>query len=91
MERSTADTKKEVLSSHFVESSRPSLTTVRLRGRSASIEMSSSASKFHDTVSSARCDTRVEVQPPNSPLQFLPVAITVGVGYKPRSKKYISN
>ena len=28
MERSTADTKKEVLSSHFVESSRPSVTTV---------------------------------------------------------------
>ena len=30
MERSTADTKKEVLSSHLVELSRPSLTTVRL-------------------------------------------------------------
>ena len=30
MERSTAYTKKEVLSSYFVESSRPSLTTVRL-------------------------------------------------------------
>ena len=30
MERSTADTKKKVLSSHFVESSRPSLTTVCL-------------------------------------------------------------
>ena len=30
VERSTVATKKEVLSSHFVESSRPSLTTVSL-------------------------------------------------------------
>ena len=42
------------------------------------------------TLSSARCNTRVDVQPPNLPLQFLPVAITVGVGYKP-SPKNISN
>ena len=36
VERSTADTKKEALSSHFVESSRPSLTTVNLDSSSSS-------------------------------------------------------
>ena len=39
------------------------------------------------TLSSARCSTRVDVQPPNSLLQFLPVAITMGLGYKPSPKK----
>ena len=38
--------------------------------------------------SAAKCDTRVEKQPPNSPLiqLLLPVAIAVGVGYKPHPK-----
>ena len=42
MERSTADTKKKVLSSHFVESSRPSLTTVRLEVHNQSVKKSPS-------------------------------------------------
>ena len=37
-------------------------------------------------VPAARCDTRVDVQPPQLTPQYLRVAIVVGEGYKPRSK-----
>ena len=55
VERSTTDTKKEVLFSHFVESSRPSLTTVRLEVMSAhSHSLSSMINIYSRDVSDAK-------------------------------------